>query len=164
MRSDTFAKERVSGALACAIEKLRGQEDIAWRVFFLQAADRCHADDPADVKRAERVDVGAVIQFMWQDPMAAAVPRQEINLPPDALCPPISASDGAPNGVSTRMFGRVLARPPSGKAAPADDPDCLGILMSVINPKGAGLKCERPAQMRKRIISPWRRTALALCH
>ena len=81
MRGDAIAEKCVLGALAGAIEKLRGQEHIARRVFFLQTADRGHADNPANIQRTERVDICPMIQLVRKHAMAAPVPGQEINLP-----------------------------------------------------------------------------------
>src|SRR4030095_1852920 len=69
----------MAGAHTCPVKKLRRQEDIAWRVFFLQTAHRRNANNPADVEGTERVDVRPVIQFMRQNPVPASVSRQKIN-------------------------------------------------------------------------------------
>ena len=61
MRGDPFAEESVMRALARAVVKLRGQQHIARRVFLLQASDCGDANDPADIERAQRVNVRPVI-------------------------------------------------------------------------------------------------------
>src|SRR5581483_440627 len=66
---------------AGAVIELRRQKDISWRIFFLQATHRRDRDNPANVQRAQGVDVGPVIDFMRQNPMASPVPRQKIDLP-----------------------------------------------------------------------------------
>ena len=50
VRGDAFAEKCVRRPLTGAIVKLRRQDHIARRVFFLQAADRRHGNDPADVQ------------------------------------------------------------------------------------------------------------------
>ena len=100
MRGDPAAKKGVLRPLARPVVKLRGQEHIARRIFFLQTADRGHANDPAHVQGTERIDVGAMIQFVRENAMPAAVARQKIHLPAVQLRRPMIASDGAPNGVS----------------------------------------------------------------
>ena len=47
---------------------------------ILQAADRCHANDPADVERTQRVNIGPVIYFMRENSVAPAMPWQKIYL------------------------------------------------------------------------------------
>ena len=81
VRGDAVAEKGVLRPLAGAVEKLRRQDNVARRVFLLQAADRGHANDPAHVQRTERIDIRAMIQLVRQKAMAAPVPRQKINLP-----------------------------------------------------------------------------------
>src|SRR2546430_10693297 len=82
MRSNAIAEKSVISALTGPIEKLRGQKHIARRIFFLQAADSSHANNPAHIKRTQRVDVRAMIQLVRQNAMASPMSRQKINLPP----------------------------------------------------------------------------------
>jgi hypothetical protein len=67
--------------LTGSIVKLRGQDQISRRVFFLQTTNRPDRNDPANVQQAERVNIGAVIYFVWQNPMSAAMSGQKVNLP-----------------------------------------------------------------------------------
>jgi hypothetical protein len=61
---------------------------------------------------AKRVNVGAVIYFVRQNPMAAG--HAEAKSKPDAhlICPPTRRSDGGPNGRVDVVFGRIRATPP----------------------------------------------------
>ena len=90
VRGDAFAKKCVLGAPAGPVEKLRRQEHVARRIFFLQTADRRDANNPANVQRTQRVNVGPMIQLVREDAMPAAVPRQKIDLPSGCIWPPMS--------------------------------------------------------------------------
>src|SRR5438105_5861823 len=79
MGGNAFAEKTVAGALTCPIKKLRGQQDVARGIFFLQTADRRYANDPADVEGTERVNVRPMIQFMRQNPVPASMSRQKVN-------------------------------------------------------------------------------------
>src|SRR6059058_5548422 len=79
MSGNAFTEKSVAGALTRPIKKLRRQQDIARRVFFLQTADRRHANDPADIEGTKRINIGPMIQFMRQNPVSASVWRQKVN-------------------------------------------------------------------------------------
>src|SRR5207247_10563365 len=79
MGGNAFPKKSVAGAQTCPGKKLRRQEDIAWRVFFLQTAGRRNANNPADVEGTERVNIRQMIQFMRQNPEPSSISRQKIN-------------------------------------------------------------------------------------
>ena len=81
VRHDALPEKGVSGSQTCPIVKLGRQQNVPRSVFFLQTTHRCHRDDPADVQRPQRVNVCAMIQFVWQNPVTAPMPRQKINLP-----------------------------------------------------------------------------------
>ena len=74
-----------SDRLLGAVEKLVDEHDVARLVFLLQRADGADADDPGDAELLHRPDVGAMIQFAGQNPVAAAVPRQEDHVAPGQL-------------------------------------------------------------------------------
>ena len=82
VRNNAFAEKCVCAALARPIVKLRRQENITRRIFFLQAANGRDANNPANVKRAQRINIRAMIQLVRQNPMTASVSWQKINLPP----------------------------------------------------------------------------------
>ena len=109
-------------ALAGPVEKLRRQEHVARRIFFLKTADRGHADDPANIQRTERVDVRPMIQLVRENAMAAPVPRQKINLPSMHL-----PADERIGRIAKRRFDALLGRIFHAlhliKAAPSDDAD-----------------------------------------
>ncbi len=123
VRGDATSEKSVVGPLAGAIEKLRGQEHIARRVFFLQTAYRRHADNPPDIQRTERIDIRAMIQLVRKQPVSASVPGQEINLPSMHL-----PSDDRIGGIAKRCFdallGRVFHPLHLIEAASADDANC----------------------------------------
>src|SRR4030095_5231501 len=152
MRSNTFAKECVGYAPACTIVKLRRQQYIAGRIFFLQAAHRSHRDDPADVERAERIDVGPVIEFMWQDSMAAAVSRQEINLTPTHFAADEDVRWRPERGLDL-VFGRTAHLFHLIQTAAADDPNSWRFIFHFRKSSGFIAKDREDG---KRIISPWR--------
>src|SRR5262249_5379270 len=82
VRYNAPTEKRMNGALAGSIVELRWQNYIAWRVFFLQTADRRHGNDPANVQGAQRINIRAVIYFVRQNPMATTMSRQKVNLTP----------------------------------------------------------------------------------
>ena len=127
MRSNSVAKKRVLRAPAGPIIKLRWQDDVARRVFFLKAADRGHTYDPADVHRPERINVRPMIQLMRQQPMPAVVARQKINLP--AVHRP---TDEHTRRGAKRCFDPLLGRTLDTfhliQPASADDPDCWRLI------------------------------------
>ena len=86
----SFAKKRVTRAQTRPIKKLLWQQDVARGIFLLQTADRCHANDPTDVERTQRVNIRAMIQFVRQDTVSTSVPGQKIN----AATGHCSADDG----------------------------------------------------------------------
>ena len=77
MRHDAAPEKRVVGRLFGAVEKLVNDDDVARLVFFLQRADGADADDPLHAEFFHRPDVGAMVQFAGQNPVAAPMPRQE---------------------------------------------------------------------------------------
>src|ERR1700750_915885 len=79
MCGDALAEKGMASALTRPIKKLRGQQNVAQRVFFLQTSDRRHANDPADVEGTERVNVRPMIQFMRQNPVPPSMSRQKVN-------------------------------------------------------------------------------------
>jgi hypothetical protein len=80
VRNNAFTEKCMSRALTGTIVKLRGQDQISRRILLLQAANRRHRNNPANIQRPKRVNVGAIINFVRQNPMAAAVSRQKVNL------------------------------------------------------------------------------------
>src|SRR5205823_14866759 len=82
---NALPKKCVHGAPTSAVIKLRRQQHISRRIFFLQTAHGCYRDDPANVQRTQRIDVGPMIDFVRQNPMATTVARQKINLTPANL-------------------------------------------------------------------------------
>ena len=66
-------KRRLFGA----VHKLVNEHDVARLAFFLQGADGADADDPGDAEFFHRPDVGAMVEFRRQNPVAASVARQK---------------------------------------------------------------------------------------
>src|SRR5690348_4342879 len=98
---------------------------MAGRVLLLQTPDRGDANDPADIERTQRVNVRAVIQLVWQEPMAAAMTRKKVNPPTVHL----AANDGVGRVAKRRfdaLLGRILDALHLVKSAAADDPDGRG--------------------------------------
>src|SRR5438067_2405516 len=104
------------------VEKLRRQKHIPRRIFFLQAADGCHANDPAHVERTERVDVGAMVQLVREQAMSASMSRQKIDLPPMH-----ASTDDRVGWIAERRRDAALPRILHAfhliEAAPTDDAD-----------------------------------------
>ena len=82
VRRDAVAEKRVARAFAGPIVELRRQHHVSRCVLLLQTADRRHRNNPPDIQRSKRVNIGPVIYFVRQNPVAAAMPRQKINLTP----------------------------------------------------------------------------------
>jgi hypothetical protein len=103
---DALAEKGVASALTCPIKKLRWQQNVARRVFFLQTSDRRHANDPADVEGTKRINIRPMIQFMRQNPVSASVSRQKVN----AAAEHCSADDRIGGRAERRLdlvFGQV---------------------------------------------------------
>ena len=122
MGGNAFPEKSVAGAQTRPVKELRRQENVARRVFFLQTADRCNANNPADVEGTERINVRSMIQFVRQNPVPASMSRQEVN----AATKHCSADDR----IGRRAEGRIdLVLGQVGKAfqmietAAADNPD-----------------------------------------
>src|SRR5262249_31420611 len=77
---DSLPEKCMRRAIAGPIVELRWQNDVSRHVFLLQTSHRRHRNDPSNIQQAKRVNVGAVVYFVRQNPMAAAVSRQKINL------------------------------------------------------------------------------------
>src|SRR5437667_11303427 len=58
-------------------EKLIDDHDIGWAILLLQRADGADADNAADAEFLQRVDVGELVQFAWQDPVSRLAARQK---------------------------------------------------------------------------------------
>ncbi len=81
--SDDAASDKGMFKIALgAVEKLIRQYDVAWFVFRLQRTDGTDADDPCNAELFHGPEIGAVIQFAWQDAMAASVAREENDFAP----------------------------------------------------------------------------------
>src|SRR5260370_5309910 len=80
MRNDSIAEKSVARAQAGPIVKLRRQQNIPRGVSFLQTANRANRNYPAHVEGAQCVNIRAMIQLVRQNPVAAPVSRQKINL------------------------------------------------------------------------------------
>lgn len=76
---DAIAEEGVVFAAAGAVKELIGDDDVKGMDFFAEAADGGDANEPADVERAEGVEIGPVIDFMWGDAVAATVSGKKID-------------------------------------------------------------------------------------
>ena len=120
MSRDSFPEKGVAGSPARPIEELGGQDNVARGIFLVQTANCRHANDPAHVKRTQRVNVRTMIQFVRQDSMAASVSRQKING---------ATEHGSPNdeigGRAERCLDFVFSQPGETfhvvEAAPADN-------------------------------------------
>src|ERR1700730_10363213 len=80
MRNDSMPEKSVARAQACPVVKLRRQQNIPRGVPFLQTADGANRNDPAHVEGAQCVNIRAMIQLVRQNPVAAPMSRQKINL------------------------------------------------------------------------------------
>src|SRR5437762_2038850 len=122
MGGNALSEKSVAGAQTCPVKKLRRQEDIARRVFFLQSPDRRNANNPANVEGTERINVRPMIQFMRQNPVAASMSRQKIN----AATKHCAADDrvgGRAEGRVDLVFGQVGKAFQVIETAAADNPD-----------------------------------------
>src|SRR2546428_10090764 len=122
MAGNALAEKSVARALTCPIKKLRRQQDVARSVFFLQTADRRHANDPADVEGTKRINIRPMIQFMRQNPVSASVSRQKVN----AAAEHCSADDRIGGRAERRLdfvFGQVGKAVQMIEAAAADNSD-----------------------------------------
>jgi hypothetical protein len=108
--------------LTGAIVKLRRQDHISRRILLLQAADCRNRNDPANIQRAERVKVCAVIYFVRQNPVAAAMSGQKVNLPPAQFSTDENVRWGSKRRVDC-VFGRVTQLLHLVETAATDDPD-----------------------------------------
>ncbi len=82
---DAAAEEGVGGGLLGAVQELVGQHDVTGPVFRLERADGADADHPGHAELLHPPDVGAVIQFAGQNPVAPPVPGQKHHLAPRQL-------------------------------------------------------------------------------
>jgi hypothetical protein len=73
VRHDAASEKGVGERLFGAVHKLVNEHDVARLAFFLQRADGADADDPGDAELFHRPDVGAMVQFAGQNPVAAPV-------------------------------------------------------------------------------------------
>src|SRR5207247_6586908 len=103
---NAFPEKSVAGAQTCPVKKLRRQEDIAWRVFFLQTAGRRNANNPADVEGTERVNIRPMIQFMRQNPVPSSMSRQKTNAA-TTHCAADDPVGGRAEGRVDFVFGQV---------------------------------------------------------
>src|SRR5208337_3188807 len=71
------AAEKSVYAMASAIEKLVGDDEVQRLMLFLQRSDCGDRNDALDSKLFEAVNIGAEIQLAGQDAMAASMARQE---------------------------------------------------------------------------------------
>src|SRR6476620_6840797 len=103
---DALAEKGVASALTRPIKKLRWQQNLPRRIFFLQTSDRRHANDPADVEGTKRIDIRPMIQFMRQNPVPPSMSRQKVN----AAAEHCSADDRIGGRAERRLdlvFGQV---------------------------------------------------------
>ena len=103
---DTVAEESVFGGLVGAIEELVWQDDMAGFVLWLEGADGGDGKKPADIERAEGVNIGAVIEFVGEDTMTSGVASEEVDL----AVVEASAEDGIggwAKGCFDEVFGEV---------------------------------------------------------
>src|SRR5438552_660483 len=122
MRGNSITEKSMDRAQTCPVVKLRRQQNIARRIFFLQTANCGHRNDPAHIQRTQRVNVGAMIQFMRQDPMAASVTWQEIDLPSTHPAPNQHVRR-CPKRSFDLMLGHIVQLFYLIETAAADDPD-----------------------------------------
>src|SRR5437016_1713093 len=106
MRNNSLAEKCVLRAQTGAVVELRRQQNVAWFVFLLQTTNRGNGNDPAHVERAQRVNIGPMIQFMRDNPVAAAMSRQKVNLPA-AECAANQRVGRRTERCFNSMFGRV---------------------------------------------------------
>jgi hypothetical protein len=79
VRDNAAPEKCVIGRLLGAVEKLVNQNDVARFVFFLQRTDRADADDRLHTKFFHRPNVRAMVQFTWQNSVAASMSREKYN-------------------------------------------------------------------------------------
>jgi hypothetical protein len=120
---DAAAEEGVLRTAAGPVEVLRRQDDVARFVLLLQASDCGHADDPAHIQGAKRVDIRPVIQLVREDAMTASVSGEKIDLP---ACKFAAEDDVGwrAKGCVDGVLGGVGERLHLVKATATDDPDC----------------------------------------
>src|SRR5450432_384222 len=82
-----------------AVEKLVNDHDVAWLVFFLQRADSADTNNPCDPEFFHGPDVGAVVQFAGQNPVATAMAREKNNVAPGQF-----AGQQIVGGIAERSF------------------------------------------------------------
>src|ERR1035438_1909295 len=75
----------MGGGLLGAVEELVGQHNITRPVFGLERADGADANHPGHAELLHPPDVGAVVQFARQNPVATSMPGQEYDLAPRQL-------------------------------------------------------------------------------
>ena len=80
MCDNAVAKKSVRCALTGSVKELGRQNNVTRCVFFLQTSNRGYANDPPNVQGTERINVGSMVQFVWKQPVATTVSRQEVNL------------------------------------------------------------------------------------
>src|ERR1041384_7273401 len=122
MRGNPVPEKSVLRPPAGAVIELRWQKHIPWRIFLLQTPDRGDGDNPADVERTKGVDVGAVIQLVRQNAMAASMSGQEEN----ASSAEFAADDRIrrlPERRVDLMFLSIADPFDLVKSTPADDAD-----------------------------------------
>jgi len=77
---DSVAKEGVFRGLIGAIEELVWQDDVAGFVLWLEGTDGGDGEKPADIERAEGVNIRTVIEFVWEDTMTSGMASEEVDL------------------------------------------------------------------------------------
>ena len=120
--NDAVAEERVVFAAAGAVEELVGEDDVAGLIGVAETSDGGDADDPADVEGAEGPEIGAVIEFGGEEPVAAAVAWEEA----DAAVGEGAGGDEVRGGAPWGIDGDVLTVREAVEvveAAAADDGD-----------------------------------------
>ena len=103
---DSVAKEGVFCGLIGAIEELVWQDDVAGFVLWLEGTYGGDGEKPADIERAEGVNICAVIKFVWEDTMASGVASEEVDL----AAVEASTEDGIggrAEGCFDEVFGQV---------------------------------------------------------
>ena len=76
MRNETLAEERTLSTTR-AIDVLIDKHESAGRQFLFERPDGAERQDAVHPSTLQDVNVGAVVQLRWRDPMPTPMPRKE---------------------------------------------------------------------------------------
>ena len=97
-------------ALMGAVDELIDQHEGAGRQLLLERAAGRKRDEVGDPCPLQHVDIGAVVDVGWREPVALVVARQERRSARPAISPMRKTADGSPHGLVMRS-SRTFSRP-----------------------------------------------------